>query len=211
MIVVMGDSRAQMWMPTILRMAVRDGWVVIPFVKVGCIPSSWIRSKRWCGAWYRWALRHAKALHPDVTLIAGSWAATKKPDRDIKAVASLSGAMRRLSASVIVVGDAPHQSLSPVDCLLAPHSTMRTCTTRVTKVQFHADTVIASDARGHGIGFMHTRGWFCAKPTASTGGYLCPLVINRTITCTDRGHMTQTYGLELVGPFRSAFRRELFR
>jgi hypothetical protein len=37
--------------------------VVILFVKVGSIPSSWIRYKRWCGAWYRWALRHAKALH----------------------------------------------------------------------------------------------------------------------------------------------------
>jgi hypothetical protein len=40
---------------------------------------------------------------------------------------------------------------------------------------------------------------------------MCPLVINRTITHRDPGHVTQTYALELAGPFRAAFRRELFR
>ena len=29
----------QMWMPTILAMAERDGWVVIPIVKSSCVPA----------------------------------------------------------------------------------------------------------------------------------------------------------------------------
>ena len=56
-IVVIGDSHAQMWMPTVLRMALRDRWVVIPFVKVSCIPRSWIVSPRGCGAWFRESAR----------------------------------------------------------------------------------------------------------------------------------------------------------
>ena len=40
---------------------------------------------------------------------------------------------------------------------------------------------------------------------------LCPLVINQTITYVDRGHVSQTYALELAQPFRIAFRAQLFR
>jgi peptidoglycan/LPS O-acetylase OafA/YrhL len=211
-IVLMGESFAQMWMPTILRMAQRDGWVVIPLVKSACTPGSWIRfpTKPECPAWYRWALPHAKALHPDVTLIAGSWAAATNPGPAIRNIGTLSTTMKRFSKSVIVVGDAPNQSRQPVDCLLARHATMRTCTTKATNVQLDADRRIAASATKHGVGFMNTRGWFCARPVLRLG-YWCPLVINRTITRRDKGHITTTYGLELADPFRAAFRRELFR
>ena len=210
-IVVFGDSHAQMWMPTILQMARRDGWVVIPFVKDGCIPRSWGHAGWVCGGWYRWAKAHAAAVHPDVTLIADSWAGTPSPGPDIRAVGSLSVAMKRYSASVIVLGDAPHQSRDPTNCLLAPNATMKTCTTRATSDDLYADTTIAANARRHRIGFMDTRGWFCARSPGTIVQYLCPLVVNRTITCVDQGHISRTYGLELARPFRTAFRRELFR
>ena len=210
-IAVFGDSHAQMWMATILHMARRDGWAVVPFVKDGCIPRSWSHPGRVCGGWYRWAKAHAAAMHPDVTLIADSWAATRSPGPDIRAVGSLSASMKRYSASVIVVGDAPHQDRDPTNCLLAPNATMKTCTTKATRDDLYADTTIASNARRHRVGFMNTRGWFCARTPASALQYLCPLVVNRTITCVDQGHISRTYSLELAGPFRTAFRRELFR
>ena len=46
---------------------------------------------------------------------------------------------------------------------------------------------------------------------ASSVAVLCPLVVNRTISWIDQGHISETYGLELATPFRNAFRRELFR
>jgi predicted HTH domain antitoxin len=36
-------------------------------------------------------------------------------------------------------------------------------------------------------------------------------VVNKTITAFDRGHISKTYALELAAPFRTAFRKELFR
>ena len=39
---------------------------------------------------------------------------------------------------------------------------------------------------------------------------MCPLVINKTIAWADQGHISQTYALELAGPFRAAFRHALF-
>ena len=208
-IVVIGDSHAQMWMPPILRMASRDGWAVVPFVKPRCIPRSW-SSKGECGKWYRWATRSASELHPDVTLVIGSWMAVWKPPRAIEPVGALAATMKRVSASVIVVGDVPGQKRDPTDCLLAPRATMATCTTEATRVQLSTNRAIATNARKNGIGFVDTLGWFCAHPRGTSTRYLCPLVVNRTATCVDRGHISRTYGLELVPEFRLAFRRELF-
>ena len=76
-IVVFGDSHAQMWMPAILQMAFRDHWLVLPFVKLSCIPRTWTAAGD-CRNWYLWARQRAAALRPDVTLIIGSWAGTKE-------------------------------------------------------------------------------------------------------------------------------------
>ena len=206
-IVVFGDSHAQMWMPTILNMAQRDHWVVIPFVKVSCIPRSWVVSRHGCGAWYRWARARASKLRPDVTLIVGSWAGTWSPRRAIKTVAALSAVMQRSSRSVIVMGDPPGQRRDPTDCLLDSDSTMKTCSREATTTQLQTNAAIESDARKHGIGFVNSRGWFCARESAPRRKQLCPLVINQTITYVDRGHVSQTYAVELAQPFRDRVSR----
>jgi peptidoglycan/LPS O-acetylase OafA/YrhL len=208
-IVVIGDSHAEMWMPTILAMAQRDGWVVIPLVKVRCIPRTWPGSDD-CGGWFRWARRQAQQRRPDVTLIIGSRAGAFDPPAAVKPIGALSVALKRYSASVIVVGDEPNQTRDPVDCLLAPGSTMKTCAAAGTPVQLRTEAAIATAAKRNGVGYISTLPWFCAHPSGSTG-YLCPLVVNRTITAIDRGHVSKTYALELTQPFRAAFRRELFR
>jgi hypothetical protein len=208
-IVVFGDSHAQMWMPTILNMAARDGWVVVPFVKDGCIPRTWPAGGE-CGAWYQWATGRVTALRPDVTLIIGSWAGTGAPSRAVAPIGALSLATKKVSASVIVVGDAPNQKRDPTDCLLAPGSTMAGCTSKGTKNQLGTSAAISAAATAHGVGYIDTLGWFCARPTGSTD-QLCPLVVASTITAVDRGHISQTYALELANSFRVAFRKQLFR
>lgn len=212
-LVVMGDSFMQMWMPTILRMAQRDGWVVLPIVKSACTPGSWVRypKKPECPAWYRWATKQAKALRPDVTLVAGDWGPATPADAAVKTVGTLTTTMKKFSKSVIVLGDPPQQKRQPVDCLLAPGATMKTCSTRITKTQLYGDIKISAAAKKHRVGFMLSRGWFCARTSTKKLVYLCPLVVNRTITRRDRDHVTTTYGLELFSPFRGAFRRALFQ
>jgi peptidoglycan/LPS O-acetylase OafA/YrhL len=209
-IALIGDSHAQMWMPTILRMARRDGWEVVPFVKVGCVPTKWLHTKDWgCTVWYRWALGRAAKLHPQVTLIAASWADDPHPTTAVRAVSALIGRVKPFSATTIVIGDSPHQHRNPVDCLLASTATMRTCTARASLVELQTDASVAASAAKHDVGFIKVTGWFCAR--ASNIAVLCPLVVNRTISWIDLGHISETYGLELSTPFRNAFRRELFR
>lgn len=208
-IVVFGDSHAQMWMPAILRMAQRDGWSVLPLVKTRCIPRTWTASSGECVTWYRWARRQVMRLRPQVTLIVTSWASTFAPRRAIGPVDALSVAVHKSSGKVIVVGDAPGQRREPVDCLLARGATMKTCTSRPPPAALSATAAIGSKARARGIGFIDTEGWFCAR--GSRKQLLCPLVVDRTITYFDRGHVAQTYALRLASTFGTAFRQELFR
>jgi len=209
-IVVIGDSHAQMWMPTILDMAQRDGWVVLPLVKVSCIPRSWLETGKPCNRWYRWAKQRATALRPDVTLIVGSWAGTWAPKRAVRAVSDLSRAVRSSSRAVIVLDDAPGQRREPTDCLLDSRSNMKTCSNVQSKTQQQTSTAIRSNARNQGVGFMDSRGWFCAPTQRTPRQILCPLVVNQTITYVDRGHVSKTYALALYQPFRVAFRAQLF-
>ncbi len=208
-LLVFGDSHAQMWMPTILRLAHRDGWVVIPLVKVGCVPSSWLHASWPCGKWYSWATKRGASLHPQASLVIGSWSASHSPSAAVKGVTALIASTRRFSASVIVVGDSPHQRRNPVDCLLAKGATMKTCASKATVGELQTDAEVAASAAKLKVGFVNVTGWFCGR--ASRIAVLCPLVVNKTITWIDQGHVSQTYGLELATPFRNAFRRELFR
>ena len=208
-LVVFGDSHAEMWMPAVLKMAHRDDWAVVPFVKVGCVSSSWTHRSWPCGVWYRWAINRAAALRPQASLLVGSWAGSRTPAAAVKGMAKLIGDARRFSASTIVVGDSPHQHRNPVDCLLAKGATMRTCSSRATLAELQTDAAVAAAAAKQRVGFVNVTGWFCAR--ASSIAVLCPLVVNKTISWVDQGHISATYGTELATPFRNAFRRELFR
>jgi peptidoglycan/LPS O-acetylase OafA/YrhL len=212
-IVVMGDSHLQHWMPAILALADTDGWVVVPLVKSACAPGSWLRypSKPECPAWYKWAVGQAKSMHPQVTLVGGAWDFNHLPVQAAASVSALTTTMKRFSSSVVIIGDPPPQKRQPLDCVLAPHATMRTCSTTATKKQLSGDLKVAANARKQHIGFIDTRGWFCARTSRTKLVYLCPLVINKTITRLDlSSHITVTYSQELAAPFRAAFRRALF-
>jgi peptidoglycan/LPS O-acetylase OafA/YrhL len=212
-LVVLGDSFAQHWMPDILAMAERDGWVVVPLVNgSGCAASAWRGDPKrpWCAAWYRWALGQAKALHPDVTFISGEWASDSPPAAATNAT-SLIAAAGKFSRTVIVMGVPPLQAKQPVDCLLHRGATTKSCTTVIPSAEASPnDTLIAAYAKKAHVPFVSPLAWFCARPSSSSPAYWCPLVINRTITRLDVGHISKTYAKELAAPFRGAFRRALF-
>jgi hypothetical protein len=211
-LVVIGDSFAQQWMPAIIGMAQQDGWIVHPIVNgSGCAAAAWLRypARPWCPKWYRWAVGRAKALRPDATLIAGEWGPDTPPEAPKSAIALMNSA-KKFSKSVIAIGVPPFQERAPVDCLLTRKATMKTCTATVPEEKIAYDLQVAAHARKSGMGFIDTKRWFCAQISAVPLGYSCPLVVNRTITRSDVGHVTATYAKQLAASFRTAFRKELF-
>ena len=213
-IVLFGDSHAEMWMPTILPMAERDGWAIIPLVKSRCVASSWTEKGypntpgailRSCHAWYRWAVQQAKAVRPDVILMAaccGAAAGTTAEEAK-RAYVALAATMRRFAKSVILVEDDDGINKQPVDCLLARNATMKTCTVTQTEENYAFNNDLGAIAKIHRFGFLNTRGWFCSQ-------FQCPMVVGGIIVYRDTGHITQAYGRKLAGPFTDAFRHCIF-
>ena len=210
-IVLVGDSHAQMWMPTLLAMAAKDGWAVIPIVKSGCNPSMWrgqgypgtsAAAIRQCSAWFTWAMKQARAARPDVVVVTGCCAgAVARTEADtIRGYTTLARAVRPVAKSVIVLGDPEGVDREPVDCLLKHGATTRTCTTTWNPIRFELNNELRALAKQRGWSFMTTRPWFCV-------GHSCPMVVGRRVVYRDTGHVSRPYAVALTPAFRAMFRQ----
>jgi peptidoglycan/LPS O-acetylase OafA/YrhL len=201
-IVFLGDSHAQVWMPSVLRMADEDKWAVLPIVHTGCSPSRWSGpfSTDECRAWFSWAVQQAEQRHPDVLLIGAAFAGNQGEKGQVidRELISLAATARRFSKHVILIEDPPGTRQQAVDCLLQPGATLGTCMMVWGTDRFALSDELAASATSAGFGFLATRGFFCEQ------GY-CPSVVGKTIVYRDLDHITMPYAVEMAEPFRSAF------
>ena len=203
LIVLMGDSHAFMWLPALIEMARRDGWAVVPLLRLGCTPFKWTTShgSKACRDWYRWAISQVARLHPQVTLLGGSIDQKQTPyaRAATEGVVAAARALRRLGRTV-VIGDPEGLDRNPVDCLLSRHASMAACTTTWSPQALAAYDEVSRRVRGFGVGFLATRGFVCFERR-------CPSVIGRTIAWADDNHVSAAYSAQLGGAFRAAFLR----
>jgi peptidoglycan/LPS O-acetylase OafA/YrhL len=214
-LVVLGDSHALMWMPTIVKIARTEHWRLVPLIKTGCPPKFWVHASAFsagtglhCDVWYRWAISRATALGAKAYLIAGKWseATPKEATSGIDAAVT---ALRAAGGKVVVVGDPVVTLEDPVDCLLAAGATMKTCTPRAASSTLETNHAVTADTYRLGGAFIGVRGWFCAPAYTGSGTLLCPDVVNRTIVRRDFNHVSAAYALELTPFFSAALRSAL--
>jgi peptidoglycan/LPS O-acetylase OafA/YrhL len=205
-LLVMGDSHAQMWMPAILPMARRDGWVVRLVTKTSCTPPDWYlpRYRRAdCSAWYNWAQRQIATIRPTVTLVAGEFSALgNQTATGVSGVAGLIEKLKQVSKHVIVIGDDAPQRTQPVDCLLSSGASMATCSTEPSAVETQADSALAEAVPRAGARYIDPTRWFCYEN-------VCPMVIGHTVVYSDTTHITATYAAQLAEVFRTSFRKAI--
>jgi peptidoglycan/LPS O-acetylase OafA/YrhL len=214
-IVVFGDSHALMWMPTILAMAQVDGWNVVPLIRKGCELPKWTGNGyptdpasdvATCHVWYRWALRQAKLLRPDVVLMSGccSDGATGSIATTMsQTYVATAAALRPFARSVIVIEDDEGLKAQPADCLLAAGATLRSCMTTQTSTDVAFNNSLPQLAKANHFGFLKTRGWLCYQNQ-------CPMVVGTTVVYADTSHLTVQYADRLTAVFRTAFRQCIF-
>jgi hypothetical protein len=204
-VVVIGDSHAFMWMPAILETARREGWAVIPLLRLGCTPHRWTANEgsQACRKWYRWAILQAHRLRPWLTLVGGN-VAERQTVTARRGIDGIIGAARAVKPSgrVVVIGDPEGLEGDPVDCLLSGDASMARCTTTwPTGVLASYDTV-ARRAKEVGARFLPTRGLVCFERQ-------CPVVIGRTIAWMDSNHLSPVYAAQTAGAFRAALLRAI--
>jgi hypothetical protein len=142
-------------------------------------------------------------LHPRVTLIGGHLDGRQTPAARTTISCLLAAAQAlKPSGAVLLIGDPEGLGKDPVDCLLARHASMASCTTTWPAASLEAYDEVARGAKQLGVGFLPTRGFVCYERR-------CPAVIGHTIAWMDNNHMTVAYSVEIAGAFRAAFLRAI--
>jgi peptidoglycan/LPS O-acetylase OafA/YrhL len=207
LIVLVGDSHAMMWLPTLLEMAKRDHLAVIPLLRLGCTPAKWFSGYGTpaCHAWYAWAARQIERLRPQVTFVGGSVPEHASPGTTaaVDGLVAAAGTLARRGRTV-VIGDPEGLDFNPVDCLLSRNASMAKCTTTWPLQSLAAYNAVERRVTGVHAGFLRTRGFVCFERS-------CPAVVGHTIAWVDNNHMSAAYASELAAPFRAALVRAVSR
>ena len=202
-IVLIGDSHAQGWLPPLLRIARLDGWAVIPILRPGCTPETWLTNRGLdaCRLWYRWAIEQIRSLRPNVTLVTGALSDSWGPrvPLAVNGMLALAKTLRGASRRVAIIGDPEGLRRDPLDCLLSRRASLRRCMATWWPHRLDGYDTVARRAKRASVGFVDTRGWFCFDRR-------CPAVVGRTIVYFDRHHVTAEYALRLSAVFRAAFK-----
>jgi peptidoglycan/LPS O-acetylase OafA/YrhL len=197
-LVVVGDSIAHMWLPALNRIAQQQGWKLIPFIYFDCTAKHWGGSSTDnpnCTAWFNWAAGQVNAIHPGIVVLSSFDGGA---ERDW--TSGLQFAVRAVQPSgarIVLMEDVPGVAQNPVDCLLAPGATMKTCTSSLLPQTIAYDGLEKGIAASNGASYIEVLPWFC-----SSG--LCPTVIGSTIAYRNQAHITFIYALQLSGPLATA-------
>ena len=179
MLIVIGDSHGQMWMPGFVRFARDHRWQVVPLIKDGCVPSAMGGGD--CRQWYAWVLERVGRLHPRAVILSQYWSSWGARALR-KEMAALSG----LTQQIVVVEDTASRPRAAVECLLARGATLRSCAFPITQKQAETYAAVRVAAHDAGAGYLPTLQWLCASGS-------CPAVVGNVITYRDHHHLTATY------------------
>jgi hypothetical protein len=196
-IVVFGDSHAQMWTPALVAVAAQDHFALVPMVKPGCLVSVLSENRtRWpCHSWYEWALAKTRALDPVATVVSFLVS-------ELTTISSIDTATEDLRSVLAVVphpvllADPPGQSHMPTTCLASSGANMHSCSTAVTNIYRYLIQQLGDMAHAGRYPVIPTEQWLCARG-------ICPMVVGGTVTTRDLDHLTPEYSgalAPLLGP-----------
>jgi SGNH domain (fused to AT3 domains) len=205
-IVVFGDSHAQMWTPALVAIAAQQRFALVPMVKPGCLISVLSENRaRWpCHSWFEWALAKTRALHPVATLVSflfSELSTTSSIDTATEDLRSVLAAVPR----PVLLADPPGQSHMPTTCLASAAANMHNCSSSVPDSYRYLIGQLGDVARAGGYPVIPTEQWFCADG-------VCPMVVGGTVTTHNLDHLTPEYSGalgSLLGPELKRVERRL--
>jgi hypothetical protein len=197
--VVIGDSNALMWADSLGLIGERLNWRVIILAKDDCGPAE-LTYYQWhfkrdfteCDAWRKWRTDQITSIRPSVVVLAGWYGGNTGPDRPLTPEVWRDGLIKTINqfskgTKVALLGNQPHITISPGECLAAH-------TSEISKCAADASSVVPSDANGAieqaanatSALYVDIIPWFCAKT--------CPQVIAEQIVYSGARHITRAYG-----------------
>jgi hypothetical protein len=210
-LVVIGDSKAMMWMPALSAAVRASGWQLVTLLKGSCSPilgtlntQAWLLDggracQRWRSRALDWLAGHPPALivvahSDDYQLVDADGQVLTGADRVRAWRAGVGRTLDRLpvSSRVLLLGDVPRNARNPLRCLKAHPDDMSACVTpRQRQAGRSVEKAIRAAVRRSGRRFATLDGQVCTYDP-------CPLVQGRTLIWRDGGHLTTRFARQLT-------------
>lgn len=194
--VLLGDSHAGMWLPAFDTIAKRQGYRLVPLLKLGCapydVPQHLADGSAFpqCPAFRDWSARQLAELDPDVLVVAhramlfmdgGSVSEQRKLWS-----AGVEKSMAEWTAAVPqvrVLADIPVAPWRPRDCLSAPGAKLIDCVLEQQGFEIDGDVLTRAAVTAAGGRWVDTLGLICREDR-------CPLVVGNVVTYRDDAHLS---------------------
>ena len=211
LMVVYGDSRADMWAATLEQVARLGGWQLRVFAQHACpgpdlqfMSMETMSPNSECDVFHRNAPGAVKALEPDLVLVTsmkdwlladGSAASAEEwQDGWISTIRKLV----RPGTDLVMLGDIAQWNNNGPRCLAAHIDSVQDCSVPAAEANWGHSPAEQAAAATFGALYVPTTPWFCAQR--------CEPVIADIRVFNDESHITQTYALYLVGAMKEALR-----
>ena len=196
-IMLVGDSHAANWIPTLEIVAGQKSWRLTTHTKSGC-PLLRVpvvrrgRSHDSCLIWGAKLLDAMKELPPDIVIFTHDsgrsiFGAENAENHEAmtSAIVDVWGHLLDLDIRVIAIRDIPEMPFNPPECLSGTGSCM------VENLKMRPDPIVEAQKRRPEVDLIDMNDAFCIA------GH-CPLVVGNVYVWRDRDHFTATYSRTLA-------------
>jgi len=212
-VVLLGDSHAAQWFPTLEKLAKEKRWRLIPMTKANCgvgdvpvIEKSFNRTYTECQQWRAKAFERIAVLRPALVVVSTYFdsrqpvPSTSNPDAVWAEGWKRSFVKLRASAEhVVMMVDTLYRFISGPDCAATHPTSLTSCIQSTTSGGFMYPVRranVAKQAESAGVTVIDPVSWMCLNTK-------CPLVIGNILTYRDNHHLTPPFA-RLLAPMLDA-------
>ncbi|MFP5342382.1 MAG: acyltransferase family protein [Candidatus Limnocylindria bacterium] len=211
-VVLIGDSHAAHWFPTLERLALERRWRLVSLTKSGC-PSIDAATSIWnvtlkraydeCPLWLDQTLERIDLEDADLVVISNARStrflldgeAVRSTEREDLWGAGLRATIAEVAATgaeVVVIGDTPDPRGDPPVCLSDHLDDAAACATPFDEaVDEGRQATERGVAQAEGATYIDPTGWLCPSDP-------CPSIIGRLLVYRDEHHMTTPFARALA-------------
>ncbi|MEX1153295.1 acyltransferase family protein [Parvibaculum sp.] len=204
-VMLIGDSHAASWLPTLQTLAETRGWRMTAHTKSACpLILGRLEKGPACWQWGENMIAEVARDKPDLVVLAmardnkiiGEGTREERLPLLIEAVRKTVAALREQGVAVVVMRDTPRFAFDPPECL----SRDPECRARMADAFPVPDAMWRAFRDGPGVPVIDMTSGFCADG-------VCPMIVGNVIVWRDYHHFTATYARTLA----PALGRELDR
>ncbi len=213
LLMVYGDSHADMWLPAFDRLAKRAHMRLLVLGKPNC-PASLVSISNpsgigtpggayvACDEWHKWAVKTINALSPSILVISQDSTYNRPGPKGFTAAQWANG-LRALFKEIpnphiekVYLGNIPLPLQSPPACLAAHVNHVQACSIPVTQAYRRFDQTEYAVTQSLHIRYIDPTPWFCSN--------VCTAVIGHYDVYMDRFHVSAAYATYLEKPLAHA-------